>query len=65
MGSERMASERTRKKHTRSGNCWHRSVAFKNGDLIDVCPYHDEPRGDCSQCPGCSVCEAEEPADGE
>lgn len=39
-------------KHARGGNCW---VGVRDGD---VCPLHDEPRGDCSACSRCPACDA-------
>lgn len=49
--------------HTSNGNCW--AVAYEctargcaPGEFCDVCHQHDEPRGDCSECPRCAVCDA-------
>ncbi len=50
----------TKPEHTKTGNCWHESVAWKNGEMMDVCDKHDEPRGDCSVCPPCKACLDEE-----
>jgi hypothetical protein len=48
--------------HTLSGNCWLAAEDCKKcctgGDICDVCHEHDEPRGDCSECPPCSRCES-------
>ena len=53
-------------KHNFKGNCWDKSVAYdKDGILNDVCGEHDEPRGDCSECPDCAECEAANTAWGD
>ena len=46
------------RRHTRSGNCSHKSVLWRDGELQDACPDHDEPRGECSECPRCDACDA-------
>jgi|GEM_PF-4956454 hypothetical protein len=43
-----------REGHLHSGNC---SCAACYDRHEDVCPQHDEPRGDCSVCPRCLVCD--------
>ena len=35
--------------HNLRGNCWHRKRS-------DVCKEHEEPRGECDQCPPCPMC---------
>jgi hypothetical protein len=52
-----------RLQHNRRGNCWTQSLVFKclhcrPGNLCDACHAHDEPRGDCQQCPRCPACDA-------
>lgn len=42
--------------HNYKGNCWHKKVAYRRGELNDVCNWHDEPRGDCSSCAKCPKC---------
>ena len=42
--------------HTRTGNCWHESVAYDDrDDLDDVCHEHDESRGNCEECSPCKA----------
>ncbi len=47
--------------HNFRGNCWDPSVSrfesgpFK-GQVNGVCTEHDEPRGDCPECPDCRAC---------
>ena len=38
-------------KHVKGGNCW---AGVRGGD---VCPLHDEPRGECSVCARCPACD--------
>lgn len=42
-------------KHDLLGNCVD-DAAYSRFD--DICPDHDEPRGDCSVCGPCDACEA-------
>jgi hypothetical protein len=48
--------------HNLQGNCWHTpySCAKCGGELCDVCHKHDEPRGECTECPPCKGCEYED-----
>lgn len=51
--------------HDNKGNCWNRDSVYDCsecgfGNLCDACHDHDEPRGECSECPPCSTCEVEE-----
>lgn len=39
-------------KHAKGGNCW---AGVRGGD---VCPLHDEPRGECSACQRCPACDS-------
>lgn len=41
--------------HSRSGNCWD-DVPVRDGNIVDFCEEHDEPRGSCSVCPKCPTC---------
>jgi len=41
--------------HNEQGNCVS-AEAYEKFD--DVCPDHDEPRGDCNECQPCRACEA-------
>jgi hypothetical protein len=41
--------------HNLKGNCIS-DEAYRLHE--DVCPKHDEPRGECSECQECEVCEA-------
>jgi len=41
-------------KHRSGGNCWEGIVSPQDED---VCLHHDEPRGDCSECPRCPACD--------
>jgi hypothetical protein len=43
-------------KHNLKGNCVSAEAYSK---FEDVCPEHDEPRGECSACPECPACEKE------
>lgn len=61
--TRRAQREPSSKGHNRRGNCWHVSVAYKNGDVNDVCGRHDAVRGDCSVCPRCGMCDAKRRAD--
>jgi len=49
--------------HSLSGNCWASPVpcidGCQRGAVCDVCHKHDEPRGECSECGPCKVCETE------
>lgn len=48
--------------HNHKGNCWDRAFSCSkcgNGEFCDVCHKHDEPRGECSECPVCSECKRE------
>lgn len=49
-------------KHDKLGNCLHEMETYLCescgiGNTCDVCHYHDEPRGACSECPRCPACE--------
>lgn len=51
--------------HTNSGNCWSRVIVYgctrngcREGEVCDVCHDHDEPRGECSECPKCGACDS-------
>ena len=41
--------------HVRGGNCFYP----KRRARADVCLEHDEPRGECSTCPRCPICDKE------
>ena len=43
-----------REGHLHAGNCSCESCYEKHED---VCPKHDEPRGECSVCPPCVRCD--------
>ena len=48
--------------HSKNGNCFEGSYSCRRcgiGNLCDVCHKHDEPRGECSTCEPCKVCEKE------
>lgn len=51
--------------HTLTGNCWLLGYACKHrgcrdsDSVCDVCHLHDEPRGECRECPRCPLCDAE------
>jgi hypothetical protein len=49
------------KEHNLKGNCWDNDVVYDtpDGEMNDICDEHDEPRGDCSECPTCKACEDE------
>lgn len=42
--------------HNLKGNCLSEDARAR---YEDICPYHDEPRGECSVCPECPECEKE------
>lgn len=46
--------------HDKRGNCWAESTVFGcpecSPNSCDVCHYHDEPRGECGECPVCLEC---------
>lgn len=44
--------------HNKQGNCY-AIPKDKDNELVDVCLKHDEVRGDCSECPRCTACDAE------
>lgn len=47
-------------KHTLTGNCWIVSRLCREcgtDTLCDVCHLHDEPRGSCSECARCPLCD--------
>lgn len=50
-------------KHNRKGNCWDVSIIYDckrchlPEEVCDVCHKHDEPRGNCGECPRCAVCD--------
>jgi hypothetical protein len=50
-------------RHNHSGNCWQKAYECKKGcgkgNLCDVCHMHDNPRGECDECPPCEACEKE------
>lgn len=48
---------KSRARHTKTGNCSHPSVLWRGDELQDACPDHDEPRGECSECPRCEPCD--------
>lgn len=43
-------------RHTHNGNCQCDACYL---DREDVCPLHDEPRGECSECGPCMACRRE------
>lgn len=45
--------------HNRRGNCYQNKCRRCDG-FCDVCHAHDEPRGGCSVCPRCKLCEVED-----
>lgn len=47
--------------HNLKGNCWDNKAVYadENSEMNDVCDKHDEPRGDCSECPRCHLCDKE------
>ena len=52
--------------HSRTGNCWLPAVIYdcrkcKPDSLCDVCHLHFEPRGDCSRCLRCTLCDDDLP----
>jgi len=40
--------------HTHSGNCWH---SPEYDERLDVCLLHEQPRGECDECPRCEACD--------
>ena len=60
MSAERGAVTKGSMEHNCKGNCW--DVSFicpecPDDESCDVCHEHDEPRGSCSVCPKCDMCE--------
>ena len=50
--------------HDGKGNCWERAYCCPKcsaeSDLCDVCHEHDQPRGECLDCPRCPACDLED-----
>lgn len=42
-------------KHVTGGNCWDGITSPQDED---VCTLHEEPRGECDECPRCAACDA-------
>lgn len=58
-----MNGKRRRKyeRHDHLGNCTHGIVCDQRGlgNFCDVCHEHEQPRGDCEECPMCIACDKE------